>query len=233
MNLVTRRHDDGHRASEAVYSACNRYRYSLTRIWNRDDRRLLYIMLNPSTATERANDPTVERCERRARMLGYGGFRVCNLFALRETDPSRLKRAAIPEGPDNRDQILAGIGWADDILCAWAFTAHIADRDVRCSNSSSRRRSPCLPLARPVPDTPASTLCPLTVKAQAVARTCRLRIGASRQSSPFRCGRMGHGIRGDLATLASRKPLSFHRGADYMRASDLHGPCWTTSRLVP
>ncbi len=121
MNLVTRRHDDGHRVSEAVYSACNRYRYSLTRIWNPDDRRFLYIMLNPSTATERANDPTIERCERRARMLGYGGFRVCNLFALRETDPSLLRRAQTPEGPDNRAQILVAVDWADDVLCAWGI----------------------------------------------------------------------------------------------------------------
>ena len=119
MNLVTRRHDDGHRVSEAVYSACDRYRYSLTRIWDRDGRRLLYIMLNPSTATELANDPTIERCERRTRMLGYGGFRVCNLFALRETVPSRLMRAPTPEGPDNREQILAAIDWADEVLCAW------------------------------------------------------------------------------------------------------------------
>ena len=121
MTLVTRRHDDGQLASEAVYSECGKYRYALTRIWERADRRLLYIMLNPSTATELANDPTVERCERRARMLGYGGFRVCNLFALRETDPSRLKRAHRPEGPKNREQILAAIGWADDILCAWGI----------------------------------------------------------------------------------------------------------------
>lgn len=121
MNLVTRRHDDGQRVSEAVYSPCKRYRYSLTRIWNHDDRRLLYIMLNPSTATELANDPTIERCERRARVLGYGGFRACNLFALRETDPSRLKRAPVPEGRDNRAQILAAVDWADDVLCAWGI----------------------------------------------------------------------------------------------------------------
>ncbi len=121
MKLVTRRHDDGHRVSEAVYSACYRYRYSLTRIWDHDDRRLLYIMLNPSTATEIANDPTIERCERRARLLGYGGFRACNLFALRETDPSRLKRAPMPEGPDNRVLILDAVDWADDVLCAWGI----------------------------------------------------------------------------------------------------------------
>ncbi|MEY3307813.1 MAG: hypothetical protein RLZZ413_1851, partial [Pseudomonadota bacterium] len=41
-----------------------------------------------STATEFQNDPTVERCERRARALGFGAFRVTNIFAFRATDPA-------------------------------------------------------------------------------------------------------------------------------------------------
>ena len=127
MSLVTRRNDDGERVSEAVYSTCENYRYALTRVWDDGGRRLLYLMLNPSKATELANDPTIERCERRARALGYGGFRVCNLFGLRETDPARLKRARRPEGPDNMAQIKVALGWADDVLCAWGV--HGVHRD--------------------------------------------------------------------------------------------------------
>lgn len=134
MNLVTRRHDDGGRVSEAVYSGCGKYRYALTRIWTPDGRRLLYIMLNPSTATELANDPTIERCERRARALGYGGFRVCNLFALRETDPARLKRARRPEGPDNAAQLGLALDWADDVLCAWGVHGAYRDQGNRLSD---------------------------------------------------------------------------------------------------
>ena len=119
MNLIVKRHAAEGRQSEAVYSPCERYRYSLTRIWDHEGRRLLYIMLNPSKATELANDPTIERCERRARQLGFGGFRVCNLFALRETDPARLRRARRPVGPDNPSQIGEALDWADEILCAW------------------------------------------------------------------------------------------------------------------
>ena len=33
----------------------------------------VFIMLNPSTADESDNDPTVERCERRARSMGFAG----------------------------------------------------------------------------------------------------------------------------------------------------------------
>lgn len=119
MTLVVRRHADDRRVSEAVYSPCERYRYSLTRAWDADKGRLLFLMLNPSKATELANDPTIERCERRARQLGYGAFRVANLFGLRETDPFRLKRARDPEGRDNAAQLVLAADWADDILCAW------------------------------------------------------------------------------------------------------------------
>lgn len=130
MTLIVRRHSAGGRDSEAVYSPCERYRYALTRVWEPGGRRLLYIMLNPSKATELANDPTIERCERRARALGYGSFRVCNLFALRETDPARLKRARRPVGPGNDAQIRDAVVWADDVLCAWGV--HGAHRS-RCA----------------------------------------------------------------------------------------------------
>jgi hypothetical protein len=58
-------------------------------------------MLNPSTADETQNDPTVERCERRARMWGYGGVEVYNVFAFRATDPEDMKAQVDPVGPDN------------------------------------------------------------------------------------------------------------------------------------
>ncbi len=116
---LTRRHVTGDGWREAVYSECEAYRYSLTVTWDETGRRLLYVMLNPSKATELANDPTIERCERRARRLGYGAFGVVNLFALRETSPQKLKAAAAPEGPENTAVIGRSATWADDILAAW------------------------------------------------------------------------------------------------------------------
>lgn len=104
--------------SEAVYSDCERYRYLLTRRWS-EGPRALFVMLNPSTATEVQNDPTVERCERRARALGYGAFRVTNIFAFRATDPKVMRASGDPVGPDNDRAILDGVDWADSILCAW------------------------------------------------------------------------------------------------------------------
>lgn len=117
--MIERTHLKGDAESHAVYSPCERYRYALTRVWDGDGARALFVMLNPSTATEVQNDPTVERCERRARTLGFGAFRVCNIFAWRDTDPRKMRRAAEPVGPGNDAAIVAGCAWADTIVCAW------------------------------------------------------------------------------------------------------------------
>jgi hypothetical protein len=115
---ITRTHQKGDAASSAVYSPCMAYRYLLTRDWS-GGRRALFIMLNPSTATEAQNDPTVERCERRARALGFGAFRVCNIFAYRATDPKVMRAVADPVGPLNDTAILGSVPWADQVICAW------------------------------------------------------------------------------------------------------------------
>ncbi|MCT4654190.1 MAG: DUF1643 domain-containing protein [Cohaesibacter sp.] len=119
MDLITRTHSEDGKQSKALYSPCETYRYALTRQWDESGKKLLFIMLNPSKATELKNDPTIERCERRALALGYGAFRACNLFAFRATDPRDLKKAKDPLGPDNLAQLLKAAHWADTILCAW------------------------------------------------------------------------------------------------------------------
>lgn len=124
--MITRHSRKGDAESSATYSDCERYRYALTRVWDGAGRRVLFIMLNPSTATEVQNDPTIERCERRARQLGFGGMRIVNIFAYRATDPRDLKAAAEPLGPDNDAMISDGLNWADEVLAAWgAHGAHL------------------------------------------------------------------------------------------------------------
>jgi hypothetical protein len=74
----------------ADFSPCGLFRWRLWRTWSELSRPLTFLMLNPSTADAMKNDPTVERCERRARRLGFGGVEVVNIFALRATDPEEL-----------------------------------------------------------------------------------------------------------------------------------------------
>ncbi len=117
--MITREFLKGDAPSSATYSDDELYRYELTRIWQPDGRRVSFVMLNPSTATEQQNDPTVERCERRARTLGFGAFRVTNIFAWRATDPRAMRRAPDPVGPENDATILEAAIWADQVICAW------------------------------------------------------------------------------------------------------------------
>lgn len=116
--MIARQYTKGDAVSEAVYSDCGLYRYLLTRVWAPGPK-ALFVMLNPSTATEVQNDPTVERCERRARVLGFGAFRVTNIFAFRATDPKVMRAVADPVGPDNDAAIAQSAIWADAIVCAW------------------------------------------------------------------------------------------------------------------
>lgn len=103
----------------ATFSPCRRYRYRLWRVWDETKAPAVFVMLNPSTADEVENDPTVERCARRAKSMGFGGLRVANIFALRSTDPVALYSEADPVGPDNDLAILESIAGAGLVVCAW------------------------------------------------------------------------------------------------------------------
>lgn len=134
--MITRHFQKGDADSTAVYSPCEAYRYLLTRVWDPAAPRALFVMLNPSTATEMQNDPTVERCERRARALGFGAFRVTNIFAFRATDPRVMRAQADPVGPGNdaalRDSALLWAGGAADrIICAWGTHGAHLDRGAK------------------------------------------------------------------------------------------------------
>ncbi len=123
LSDTTRTHLKGDAASRAVYSPCARYRYVLWRHWGWDisagGRQVGFVMLNPSTATEVQNDPTVERCERRARALGFDGFGVANIFAFRATDPRVMRAQQDPVGPGNDAAISDLAASVDMLICAW------------------------------------------------------------------------------------------------------------------
>ncbi|WGH79802.1 DUF1643 domain-containing protein [Jannaschia ovalis] len=127
--MITREFTKGDAPSTATYSADERYRYDLIRTWDGAGERINFVMLNPSTATELANDPTVERCERRARALGYGAFRVTNIFAYRATDPRDMRACPDPVGGSANDAaIRAAAHWADAVVCAWGVHGAHLDR---------------------------------------------------------------------------------------------------------
>lgn len=114
--------------SGATFSACEKYRYLLWRRWSDDLPPLVVCLLNPSTADAVKNDPTVERCERRARAMGRGGLVVTNLFAYRATDPAEMKRQDNPVGPENDASIVAASAVAGEVYCGWGTHGNFRNR---------------------------------------------------------------------------------------------------------
>jgi hypothetical protein len=115
--------------SGATFSPCRTYRYALWRRWDMfDDRFMAIIGLNPSTADERDDDPTIRRCIGFAKREGFGGIVMLNLFAYRTKSPSIMKRAADPIGPDN-DRIIMGYDRKGFMIVGvWGADGHFMGR---------------------------------------------------------------------------------------------------------
>jgi hypothetical protein len=88
-------------SSGAIFSDCHAFRYLLWRIWKPEGPIVLFIGLNPSTANETENDPTIRRCVDFATRWGYGGMYMANLFAFRTPHPKLLRKAEDPIGAEN------------------------------------------------------------------------------------------------------------------------------------
>lgn len=86
---------------QASLSSCGRYRYQLRRTWDEKLRPYVIGMLNPSTADDEVDDPTIRVCMTRARKLNCGSLIVWNLGALRATDPKLWMRSNCPIGARN------------------------------------------------------------------------------------------------------------------------------------
>jgi hypothetical protein len=107
----------------AVISECGKYRYELRRPFGapRDlTTRLFWIMLNPSTADAREDDPTIRRCRGYSEAWGYGGaFCVGNLYGWRSPEPKALRTSPDPIGPHNDDHLRLMAIEAEIIVLAW------------------------------------------------------------------------------------------------------------------
>jgi hypothetical protein len=133
----------------AVIDESGDYRYALWRVWDPARPLLAFVMLNPSTADHRQNDPTIRRCIGFARGWGEaGGILVVNLFAYRSTDPKALRRAADPVGPENDAHLLLAADRCCRIVAAWgnggehlqrerAVLQLLASRPIFCLGTTS------------------------------------------------------------------------------------------------
>lgn len=113
----------------AHFSSCKKYRWSLWRKWDSELPPCVFIGLNPSTADETADDPTIRRCIGFAKSWGLGGLVMLNAFAFRATDPRVMMKADDPIGVSNNLMIAVTTYAASQqrgrIIAAWG--SHCTD----------------------------------------------------------------------------------------------------------
>lgn len=126
------------------------FRYTLWRDWSADiatnglftedphgdyypgrpDQYVQFIGLNPSTADETKDDPTIRKCIGFAKRWGFGALCMTNLFAFRATDPRVMMGCPKPVGDDNDMWIVRCAREAGMIVAAWGTKGEFMGRDV-------------------------------------------------------------------------------------------------------
>lgn len=105
--------------TSAAISPCGIYRYSLRRRWALLGGSVLWILLNPSTASADVDDPTLRKGVGFSQRWEFASLTFANLFALRSTDARGLLMAPDPVGPLNDAYLGRMIQSHTTIICAW------------------------------------------------------------------------------------------------------------------
>ena len=110
----------------ATISNCNKYRYELHREWDKKKGKVLFIMLNPSTACGVSDDLTTIRCINFAKKWGYGGLMIGNIYPFRAKRPKDLRKWTNNCGKEEYKALFENMDCVRDmavdaeiIVCAW------------------------------------------------------------------------------------------------------------------
>jgi len=104
---------------DAYISGDGKFRYSLSRIWDDTLPTVTFIGLNPSTADEKEDDPTITTCIAYAKRWRNGGLFVANLFAFRDTHQQQIWNEPDPIGPENNTWLVNLASKSSLVVAAW------------------------------------------------------------------------------------------------------------------
>lgn len=113
----------------AAFSPDKVYRYLLWRNWDASLPKLCVVGLNPSTADQSEDDPTIRRVKSFAERDSFGGVLMVNLFAYRTTYRPTLMLQPAPVGADNNRWIRMAVEQSAEVLCAWGADGGYMRRD--------------------------------------------------------------------------------------------------------
>ena len=148
---------EGYPLSQAGISADHAFRYWLFRVWDYDKPVIIWVMMNPSTATHLSNDATISKVINYCRKWGYGAVIVLNIYAVRSTLQREIRGRV---GPRNDWWIRTMFEYARrkdiKVVCAWGVKhkdrgdevrklAAVAQVKLWCLRSS-KKGEPCHPL---------------------------------------------------------------------------------------
>lgn len=139
----------------AEFSSCGKYRYALWRIWDKSKPLLMYIGLNPSTANQNSDDPTIRRVKNFTHKFGYGGFYMMNLYAFITPYPEELQTESDPIGENDNWLELIAIKCDKVVFCWGSFKGirqralAVSDKFYGCALSVNADGSPGHPLYLP------------------------------------------------------------------------------------
>lgn len=108
------------------------HRLILSREWIGTGGTVNWIMLNPSTADDTFDDPTIRKCIGFSKRWGFSRMTVTNLFTFRATSPADLKELI-------RNDYARAVGYADGqllqhakgatkVIAAWGIHGNVAGR---------------------------------------------------------------------------------------------------------
>lgn len=112
----------------AIFSDDRKYRYALWRCWSITKPPLLVIGLNPSSANEITDDPTITRLMVRAVRDGFGSLIMANLYAYVSTFPNILLEADDFVGEYTDYYLKQMIAMSGRQLCGWGSFLPVAKR---------------------------------------------------------------------------------------------------------
>lgn len=119
---------------DASISEDLKYRYMLSRIWNKDKKIIMFVWLNPSIADDKINDPTITRCINFTKDWWYWGFYMTNLFAYRATEPKNMKNSESPIWIENDFYIEKYYNKVDLVVCMWWNNWNFKNRSKEFTN---------------------------------------------------------------------------------------------------
>lgn len=111
----------------AVFSNCRQFRYRLWRIWDDTKPLVMFIGLNPSTANESDNDPTIKSVIRIAKNNGYGGVYMMNCFPFITPYPEKLLGTTLKSVVENYEHLQSVKAMVKDVVFAWGNFKEVTD----------------------------------------------------------------------------------------------------------